>query len=349
MQRAQGFAMQGDGTVWTNGSPSTNVVQTSYPFATISVYYTGTASLAGVFADNNTPPTVMANPFTANADGYWWFYAPDGRYDVQMAAPDLAPWTISDLQIADAHFEAGGVYSWYENVQANGNSLLGANLVQTNCLELGSGSCAMYLCIGSSCELSIRDASGNVVGWITQQGNMNVIGNYFVNGQPVGSTWVSDQNANGYSLNNLNTLNAQMVKVGNSAGPDLLTLQSVFRYGFAQSILGSNVYFDGTTFVHVDPAYPGTLISFGENASGEGGAGIDYLPIGSSSILLALLNATVHNGSPFVMLSAGADTSLDSELLNQGQWYTWAPNDTQLIFRMRGSDGVFRQAVLNLS
>jgi hypothetical protein len=55
------------------------------PSATIDVFYAGTVVHASIFSDNLVPPTARANPFTADADGYFYFYAPDGRYDVQLS------------------------------------------------------------------------------------------------------------------------------------------------------------------------------------------------------------------------------------------------------------------------
>ena len=73
MERAQGFAQQGARVVWTAGVSSTTLVQETAPYATITVYITGTTTLATIYSDNQVPPTHMGNPFTANADGYWFF------------------------------------------------------------------------------------------------------------------------------------------------------------------------------------------------------------------------------------------------------------------------------------
>lgn len=100
MQRAQGFAEQGTQVVWTAGHASTTYVQESAPFALITVHLTGTTTLATLFADNNTPPTRLGNPFTADNNGYWYFYAADGRYDVTIQAENWT-WTIGDLRLIE--------------------------------------------------------------------------------------------------------------------------------------------------------------------------------------------------------------------------------------------------------
>ena len=98
MQRAQGFAQKGGQVVWTAGHASATLVQESAPYATITVYLTGATTLAALYSDNQTPPTPMGNPFTADENGHWFFYAPDGRYDVMIAADNWA-WTIGDIML----------------------------------------------------------------------------------------------------------------------------------------------------------------------------------------------------------------------------------------------------------
>ena len=106
MQRVQGFAQQGDQQVFTAGLESVTLVMGSYPGAIISVFFTGTTDLAVIFSDNASTP--LSNPFTADANGHWFFYAVNGRYDVQIAAigGEPPPWTMGDILLADP--ESGG-------------------------------------------------------------------------------------------------------------------------------------------------------------------------------------------------------------------------------------------------
>lgn len=187
MQRAQGFAEQGARVVWTAGQSSQTLVQESAPFAMIQVYVSGTTTLATLYADNNTPPTPLANPFTANEHGYWWFYAADGRYDVMIEAPDWT-WTKGDITLQD-------VYSWSKDVNANGHNLLGlgtlqANSVVTNSLTASGGisspsftvqNCItfsnaegwMSICIDQNAGLLISNTNQPVMR-ITQQGFVGI-------------------------------------------------------------------------------------------------------------------------------------------------------------------------------
>lgn len=122
MQRAQGFAQQGSRLVWTAGLSSANVVQESWPFATVGVYLTGTATLAFIYRDNLLPPTPLANPFTSNQDGYWWFYAANGRYDVMLTWEGLS-WTISDLPLTDAGINFRGIITDVSQLPMTGNGV----------------------------------------------------------------------------------------------------------------------------------------------------------------------------------------------------------------------------------
>lgn len=70
--------------------------------ATITVYQTGTLTLATIYADNLATP--LSNPFTSDANGLWMFYAANGRYDVQISggSPIISPaYTLSDFLLDD--------------------------------------------------------------------------------------------------------------------------------------------------------------------------------------------------------------------------------------------------------
>ena len=74
---------------------------------TVRVFDSGTSDLSAIFSDNTG--TILANPFTAGTDGFYFFYADDGRYDVQMSAGTPAissAKTIGDVRLADAAFPA---------------------------------------------------------------------------------------------------------------------------------------------------------------------------------------------------------------------------------------------------
>lgn len=92
----------------TSGLNSSNYLQGIIPRCTVTVYLTGTTTQAPViYKDSaNTP---LTNPFTANADGSWLFYAPSGTgYDVVLSggvSPNtyLIPVTLTN-QSSTANF-----------------------------------------------------------------------------------------------------------------------------------------------------------------------------------------------------------------------------------------------------
>lgn len=96
-QRTQGWCEQGGHTVTLQGSiPSVSKAQQSYPRCNVRVFLTGTVTLATLYSDTaNTP---LANPFTADQFGHWFFYSQAGRYDVQISGGGLAaPYTFGDI------------------------------------------------------------------------------------------------------------------------------------------------------------------------------------------------------------------------------------------------------------
>lgn len=176
MQRISGFAEQGAGTVWTNSFASQNVVQENFPFSKITVYLTGTTTLAILYADNNTPPTPLPNPFTADEHGWWWFYVADGRYDIQITpqtAPSI-PWTIGDVSVYDAGADPSGnliagpgiLITQNPGPPASSTIEVNPNL-QIRSLDLNNGACSVRFFVDSSCTLTISDGAGNPVAWLS--------------------------------------------------------------------------------------------------------------------------------------------------------------------------------------
>ncbi len=101
MQSYSNWAQLGDQTVSVPGSsPSTTLVQRSYPLATVSVYDSGTSNLSTIYSDNSSTP--LANPFTANANGSFIFFAANGTYDVVLSGAGIAsPFTIQSILLND--------------------------------------------------------------------------------------------------------------------------------------------------------------------------------------------------------------------------------------------------------
>lgn len=96
-QRYWGFAEVGSQQSVTGGQSSTNKLQASFPTATITVYINGTLTPASIFSDQIGTP--KANPFTVDVNGYFFFYAADGRYTATMTGVGIPTTSWGDLQL----------------------------------------------------------------------------------------------------------------------------------------------------------------------------------------------------------------------------------------------------------
>jgi hypothetical protein len=79
---AQGYCAQ-NGQVVISGLKATNTALLTYPRCTVTVSIHG-GGLATLYSDNLATPTPLDNPFTANADASWKFYAAAGEYDITL-------------------------------------------------------------------------------------------------------------------------------------------------------------------------------------------------------------------------------------------------------------------------
>ena len=92
-------------TVSTASITSTTQVQGSFPSCKVTVYLTGTLTIATIYSNNSG--TVTLNPFTAANDGFWFFYANDGVYDVRMENGGIpSPFTRGGNQAFDLNYLA---------------------------------------------------------------------------------------------------------------------------------------------------------------------------------------------------------------------------------------------------
>src|SRR5678816_2806016 len=106
MIKVQGIASQG-GVAITSGVPSTNKLIQSYPLSTITVYLTGTTTLAPLFSDFDGT-VVKANPFTAASDGSFFFYIAAGRYDIRFSGTGITtPFTLTDITVGSGGSGSG--------------------------------------------------------------------------------------------------------------------------------------------------------------------------------------------------------------------------------------------------
>jgi len=95
----RGFCEVGNQSVVTSGISSATKVQRSYPQCTVTIFVHG-GGLATIYSDNNLTP--LANPFQANLDGSFVWYAANGRYDQQISSANIAaPFTFLDILLCD--------------------------------------------------------------------------------------------------------------------------------------------------------------------------------------------------------------------------------------------------------
>jgi hypothetical protein len=154
-QRAFGFCQVGGIAGQVSGLNLTPDIQASYPGCTVTVNITG-GGAATLYSDSGlTVP--LANPFTASVTtGYWFFYAANGHYDVQLSSAGFTtPFTLGDYglglggggggsgfsgmtsgQVPIANSSTGGVSS--KPIQGTDANLLSSGTI--------SGSSAIPLC-----------------------------------------------------------------------------------------------------------------------------------------------------------------------------------------------------------
>lgn len=95
--RVQGYVEKGGKTIQTSAIVS-HKVQESYPSATVTVYQAGTTTLANIYSD--TLLTSKSNPFTADLNAYYSFYALAGKYDIKFSGSGITtPFTLSDVSV----------------------------------------------------------------------------------------------------------------------------------------------------------------------------------------------------------------------------------------------------------
>lgn len=166
----QGLVSTGT-TPLTGGTlaPNTGVLA-SYPLCSVSVYFTGTTNRAPIYSDIIGTP--LTQPFTANIDGSFLFYAAAlTGYDVTVSGGGLpAPSTLTDVFTAGA----GAGVGFYQFVKDDG-----ALQTQRPILNLISGTGVNVSCVdnaGSTQTDCTLTSPGGVPGGSNQQIQINQLG-----------------------------------------------------------------------------------------------------------------------------------------------------------------------------
>ncbi len=109
LSHVQKFCEVGGQTVNTQGLNSATHVQRSFPSCTVTVYISGTTSKPPIYSDNLATPTVLADPFTANVDGSFGFWATQGFcYDVVTSGGNTGDQFPSPFTYANLCLGTGG-------------------------------------------------------------------------------------------------------------------------------------------------------------------------------------------------------------------------------------------------
>lgn len=118
----QGLVSSGTQPIGSSTTVSGVGVEGSYPSCSVSVYLTGTLTLASIYSNNAASPTPLANPFNANTDdSYLFFGAAQVGYDIQMCGAGLpACVTLTDEVLCNTN--CGVAPTGAITVQTNGTN-----------------------------------------------------------------------------------------------------------------------------------------------------------------------------------------------------------------------------------
>lgn len=298
------------GTIPLSGgpiAPATGVIA-SYPLCQVSVYFTGTTSRAPIYSDiTGTPQT---QPFSANTDGSFLFYAAAlTGYDVTISGGGLpSPSTLTDVFTAGA----GAGVGFYQFVKDDGalqtqrpilNLISGtgvtvscadnAGLTQTDCTLSSPGGVPA----GSNGQIQINllGVFGAAPGFTSDaSGNVLIPGTLGVTGQVNGTTASFTAGVTALSFT--------------TTGAGAFHAHSAFGATQATPIAGQN----GITF-NTGTGQLGCYINGG--AVGNCGTGMIVNPVGDQSV------AQPSAGG------AGPGTSLNSNVFEQVRYadqFAWS-------------------------
>lgn len=106
----QEWCQAGGQKVVLQGLQSITQVQASYPQCQVTVYFSGTTTKAIIYSDNTISPGVLTNPYVANIDGSFGFYADTVNiYDVTISGAGLpAPFTFSAVTLPSVNGGSSG-------------------------------------------------------------------------------------------------------------------------------------------------------------------------------------------------------------------------------------------------
>lgn len=113
-----GYCDLGASQATVSGLLSSNYQQGLIPYCTVTVYLTGTTTLATIYSDSSSTP--LTNPFTANEDASWLLYALSSQaYDIVLSggvSPNTYP---SPVTLLSTYPSSAGIATTFPGAVAN--------------------------------------------------------------------------------------------------------------------------------------------------------------------------------------------------------------------------------------
>jgi hypothetical protein len=331
----------------TSGLQSSNYLQGVIPSCTVTVYLTGTTTLATIYADSSSTP--LTNPFTATTAGQWIFYTAIGQgYDVVLSggiSPNTypAPVTLTGLY-ANYNFMFDCVAFGCVSTTITGKQTLAGPLAWTGG---NTGTPAVTTLANLGGISSIQATTQSMAGGLSIAGNLSAVnatisGNESVGGQinssqtelnnsnPSGSVVsIKNFNASGWLENNPSSLisnptpTASTASAGStatfilSAAWHLITGEITVKVGSSGTAYVVGPGFSSLTIsamaalINANP----NIVSASVTASVSGNNLILTGPVGSSGSTTLIITGTVLNEITPIATTASAGTT--SITLNQ--------------------------------
>lgn len=127
--------------------------------ATVDVFLAGTSTRPTLYSDNGV--TTTPNPLTTDAQGNFFFFVADGRYDLDFSGAGITPYSVDNIEIADITQPVAAVSSTpYSAVDAD--RLILVNAAGGNISILLPTAVAQQR-IGKVFTIKKTDSSGNTV------------------------------------------------------------------------------------------------------------------------------------------------------------------------------------------
>lgn len=291
--------------------------------ASIAVFVSGTSGLASLYSNDGVTPT--NNPTVADGSGRFGFYAPSGKYDLQISGAGIAPYTLTGVLIADIfEFQSADEQPW----QTQTLGLVTQSV--TPLVPPPTGQVFVYAKADNN--LYFQDATGREVGPLlaTTFPPLPLLNNVSASGNGQGASFVLPSQA---SVANLVVVGTGVTGASNGcqvviqANGSAVVSQSFTPASSIQTFpISANSGFNaGSTIVALYSclSYPATgtiSASFNQSTTSIGSGGTSGLPTGlSSGQLLAAAGSNTFAGTSGLSFANGSLNLVGQPLSSDGQ------------------------------